>query len=80
MRVSLLCSRVVSPRQACEVIRPVLALLHPECQALENFEALMALCNLAGMSDTVRKRLAFLTLPTLYQVTGLESGSCTLVP
>ncbi|XP_037078852.1 protein unc-45 homolog B-like [Pollicipes pollicipes] len=44
-------------QRACEVIRPVLALLHPECTALENFEALMALCNLAGMSETVRKRI-----------------------
>ncbi|XP_043202038.1 protein unc-45 homolog B-like isoform X2 [Amphibalanus amphitrite] len=44
-------------QRACEVIRPILSLLHPECQALENFEALMALCNLAGMNDTVRKRI-----------------------
>jgi len=43
--------------QACEVIRPLLALLHPECTALENFEALMGLCNLSGMSDTVRRRI-----------------------
>lgn len=40
-----------------EVIRPFLKLLDPECSALENFEALMALCNLAGVSDTVRQRL-----------------------
>ncbi|XP_013197487.2 protein unc-45 homolog B [Amyelois transitella] len=40
-----------------EVVRPLIALLHPECSALENFEALMALCNLAGMNETTRKRI-----------------------
>ncbi|XP_046608289.1 protein unc-45 homolog B [Neodiprion virginianus] len=40
-----------------EVIRPFLALLEQECSALENFEALMALCNLAGTSESVRCRI-----------------------
>ncbi|XP_028172945.1 protein unc-45 homolog B [Ostrinia furnacalis] len=40
-----------------EVVRPLIALLHPECTALENFEALMALCNLAGMNETTRNRI-----------------------
>lgn len=40
-----------------EVVRPLVALLHPECSALENFEALMALCNLAGMNETTRNRI-----------------------
>lgn len=40
-----------------EVVRPLLNLLHPECTALENFEALMALCNLAGMNETTRNRI-----------------------
>ncbi|XP_001600626.2 protein unc-45 homolog B [Nasonia vitripennis] len=40
-----------------EVIRPLINLLNPECNALENFEALMALCNLAGVNDNVRKRI-----------------------
>lgn len=40
-----------------EVIRPLLSLLHPECSALENFEALLALCNLAGLNETVRLRI-----------------------
>lgn len=40
-----------------EVIRPFLNLLHPDCTALENFEAMMALCNLASMNDTIRKRI-----------------------
>ncbi|XP_026754995.1 protein unc-45 homolog B [Galleria mellonella] len=40
-----------------EVVRPLLALLHPDCSALENFEAMMALCNLAGMNETTRNRI-----------------------
>lgn len=40
-----------------EVVRPLLALLHPDCTALENFEGLMALCNLAGMNETTRNRI-----------------------
>lgn len=40
-----------------EVIRPLLALLHMECSALENFESLLALCNLAGVSETVRSHI-----------------------
>ncbi|XP_015606601.1 protein unc-45 homolog A [Cephus cinctus] len=40
-----------------EVIRPFLNLLSPECSALENFEALMALCNLAGVNENVRSRI-----------------------
>ncbi|CAK1541542.1 unnamed protein product [Leptosia nina] len=40
-----------------EVVRPLIALLHPECTALENFEALMALCNLACMNETTRNRI-----------------------
>lgn len=40
-----------------EVVRPLISLLHPECTALENFEALMALCNLAGMNETTRNRI-----------------------
>lgn len=49
---------VAFPGQRClEVIRPLLSLLHPECTALENFEALLALCNLASVSESVRKRI-----------------------
>nr|XP_033331369.1 protein unc-45 homolog B [Megalopta genalis]XP_033331370.1 protein unc-45 homolog B [Megalopta genalis] len=40
-----------------EVVRPFINLLNPDCSALENFEALMALCNLAGVNDSVRKRI-----------------------
>ncbi|KAK7872199.1 hypothetical protein R5R35_001759 [Gryllus longicercus] len=49
---------VAFPGQRClEVVRPLLTLLHCECSGLENFEALLALCNLAGMNETVRKRI-----------------------
>lgn len=44
-------------QRSLEVVRPLLALLHPDCTALENFEALMALCNLAGMNDSTRNRI-----------------------
>lgn len=53
----------INPEQAfpgqrsLEVIRPLLNLLHPDCTALENFEALMALCNLASMNESVRCRI-----------------------
>lgn len=40
-----------------EVIRPFLNLLDPEFTALENFEALMALCNLASVSESARKNI-----------------------
>ncbi|CAH1980068.1 unnamed protein product [Acanthoscelides obtectus] len=44
-------------QRALEVIRPLINILHPDCTGLENFEALMALCNLAQMSDTARQRI-----------------------
>lgn len=40
-----------------EVIRPLLNQLHPDYSSLENFEALMALCNLASMNETTRQRI-----------------------
>jgi ribosomal protein S13 len=40
-----------------EVVRPILKLLKVENTALENFEALMALTNLAGVGEHVRKRI-----------------------
>jgi len=39
------------------VIRPLIRLLHPDCKALENFEALLALCNIASVSDATRKHI-----------------------
>lgn len=35
-------------------MRPLIRLLHPEKSAIENYEALMALTNLAGVDDSVR--------------------------
>jgi hypothetical protein len=53
----------INPEQAfpgqrsLEVVRPLLNQLHPDYTALENFEALLALCNLAQMNDSVRNRI-----------------------
>lgn len=44
-------------QRALEVVRPLLSLLKQDCPALENFEALMALCNLAQMSESARQRI-----------------------
>lgn len=44
-------------QRAYEVVRPLLKLLHPDCSAIENFEALMGLTNIAGMSESARKRI-----------------------
>ncbi|CAF3824723.1 unnamed protein product [Rotaria sp. Silwood1] len=40
-----------------ELVRPIIKLLKIEHTALENFEALMALTNLASISENVRKRI-----------------------
>lgn len=46
------------PGQRClEVVRPLIKLLHPDKTAIENFESLMALTNLAGVDASVRKRI-----------------------
>jgi hypothetical protein len=43
------------PGQRClEVVRPLIMLLHPEKTTFENFEALMALTNLASVDASVR--------------------------
>lgn len=43
------------PGQRClEVIRPLVQLLHPDRSGLENFEALMALCNLAQVKIVLK--------------------------
>ncbi|CAG9804438.1 unnamed protein product [Chironomus riparius] len=44
-------------QRSLEVVRPLLNQLHPDYSALENFEALLALCNLAQMNDSVRNRI-----------------------
>ncbi|XP_023025156.2 unc-45 myosin chaperone [Leptinotarsa decemlineata] len=44
-------------QRALEVIRPLISSLHPDCSGLENFEALMALCNIAQMNEAARQRI-----------------------
>uniref|UniRef100_A0A1B0FL09 Protein unc-45 homolog B n=1 Tax=Glossina morsitans morsitans TaxID=37546 RepID=A0A1B0FL09_GLOMM len=44
-------------QRSLDVIRPLLNLLAQDCSALENFESLMALTNLAAMNETVRQRI-----------------------
>lgn len=41
-------------QRSYEVIRPLLSLLHVDKNALQNFEALLALTNLAQLSESVR--------------------------
>ncbi|XP_014883952.1 protein unc-45 homolog A [Poecilia latipinna] len=40
-----------------EVVRPLVNLLHLECTLLQNFESLMALTNLAGISERLRQKI-----------------------
>ncbi|XP_056428005.1 protein unc-45 homolog A isoform X2 [Hyla sarda] len=40
-----------------EVIRPLVSLLHLNCTGLQNFESLMALTNLAGLSESLRNKI-----------------------
>ncbi|ENN77600.1 hypothetical protein HUJ04_000770 [Dendroctonus ponderosae] len=44
-------------QRSLECIRPMISLLHQDCTGLENFEALMALCNIAQMGETARQRI-----------------------
>jgi len=44
-------------QRSCDVIRPICKLLDTECESLENFEALMALGNLASLNESVRSRI-----------------------
>eukprot|EP00088_Acartia_fossae_P020179 TRINITY_DN21830_c0_g1_i4.p1 TRINITY_DN21830_c0_g1~~TRINITY_DN21830_c0_g1_i4.p1 ORF type:complete len:868 (-),score=244.57 TRINITY_DN21830_c0_g1_i4:118-2613(-) len=44
-------------QRSCDVIRPICQLLDQDCEALENFEALMALGNLATLNESVRLRI-----------------------
>ncbi|XP_076344799.1 unc-45 myosin chaperone isoform X2 [Tachypleus tridentatus] len=41
-------------QRTAEVVRPLMSLLHPDCTALQNFETLMAITNLAQVSPSVR--------------------------
>jgi hypothetical protein len=40
-----------------EAVKPLLFLLDLDRSGLENFEALLALCNLAGESESCRRRI-----------------------
>ncbi|XP_049580592.1 protein unc-45 homolog A isoform X2 [Syngnathus scovelli] len=40
-----------------EVVRPLVSLLNLQCTLLQNFEALMALTNLAGISERLRQKM-----------------------
>ncbi|KAF6273435.1 unc-45 myosin chaperone A [Rhinolophus ferrumequinum] len=40
-----------------EVVRPLVSLLHLNCTGLQNFEALMALTNLAGINERLRQKI-----------------------
>jgi hypothetical protein len=56
-----------------EVVRPLLDLLHPERTALQNYEALLTLTNLAGHSDSVR--WAALNSSSVYILTCLQKAN-----
>ncbi|CDW54075.1 UNC45 protein [Trichuris trichiura] len=46
---------IALPGQRChEIIRPLVGLLHPDKSGLENYEALLALTNLAASDDSIR--------------------------
>ncbi|CAH8652718.1 unnamed protein product [Schistosoma rodhaini] len=50
--------RVTFPGQkSLELVRPLLHLIHADCNALQNFEGLLALTNLASLGDTHRYRI-----------------------
>ncbi|KAJ6225190.1 hypothetical protein RDWZM_003735 [Blomia tropicalis] len=44
-------------QRSVEVVGPIMELLHPDCPGLQNFEALMALANLAQTNVSVRNRI-----------------------
>ncbi|OUC41624.1 tetratricopeptide repeat protein [Trichinella nativa] len=49
---------VVQEGQRCyEVVKPIISLLHPDMSAEQNYEALLALTNLAAVSDSVRNKM-----------------------
>jgi len=44
-------------QRSCDVVRPIAKLLKDDCKSIENFEALLALGNLANVSEAVRGRM-----------------------
>lgn len=54
MQVGYIPDQLLGRLQIYEVVRPLVSLLHLNCSGLQNFEALMALTNLAGISERLR--------------------------
>ncbi|KRX48325.1 E3 ubiquitin-protein ligase UBR5 [Trichinella murrelli] len=46
-----------SGQRCYEVVKPIISLLHPDMSAEQNYEALLALTNLAAVSDSVRNKM-----------------------
>ena len=44
-------------QRSCDVVRPIASLLKDDCSSLENFEAMMALGNLATVNESTRGRM-----------------------
>jgi len=44
-------------QRSCDAVRPIAKLLKEECESIKNFEALLALGNLANVNETVRARM-----------------------
>lgn len=44
-------------QRSCDVVRPIASLLKDDCSSLENFEALMALGNIACVNESTRGRM-----------------------
>jgi len=44
-------------QRSCDVVRPIASLLKDDCTSLENFEAMMALGNLATVNESTRGRM-----------------------
>ena len=42
-------------QRSCDVVRPISKLLKDEAKSIENFEALMALGNLANLNESVSR-------------------------
>jgi len=44
-------------QRSCDVVRPIAKLLKEDCESIKNFEALLALGNLANVNEAVRARM-----------------------
>lgn len=50
-------SNRIPGNRSCDVVRPIAKLLKEENKSIENFEALMALGNLANVNESTRGRM-----------------------